>query len=90
MELSLFIMKEGLQLLIAYCIFKWMFKKEEVDYNPMFYVVIDFFFGFLTAVFLYLGRLNKDKNNEKGSKIFYGLTWVMVLINIIVIMTSLN
>lgn len=84
MELSLFLIKEGLQLVIAYFIFKWMFKKEEVDYNPMFYVAMDFLFGFLTAVFMYLGRLNKDKENEKNSTIFYVLAGVMILINIII------
>lgn len=85
MELGLFLAKEGIKLVIAYFIFKWMFKKEGVEYSPIKYVVIQFFFGFFAAVFAYLGKLNKDRDNEKASKVFYILTGVMVVINVLVL-----
>ena len=71
---------------------KYLNKKEGVEYNPYLYGLYTLLFGYLFSVFMYYGKLNKERygENNKSSFIFYFIAYIIVAINIVYIFTCIN
>ena len=71
----------------AFIVKKYLNKKEGVEYNPYLYGLYTLLFGYLFSVFMYYGKLNKERygDNNKLSFIFYFIAYIIVAINIVYI-----
>lgn len=76
----------------AFIVKKYLNKKEGVEYNPYLYGLYTLLFGYLFSVFMYYGKLNKERygENNKSSFIFYFIAYIIVAINIVYIFTCIN
>ena len=74
-------------LFTAFLVKKYLNKKEGVEYNPYLYGLYTLLFGYLFSVFMYYGKLNKERygENNKSSFIFYFIAYIIVAINIVYI-----
>lgn len=79
-------------LFTAFLVKKYLNKKEGVEYNPYLYGLYTLLFGYLFSVFMYYGKLNKERygENNKSSFIFYFIAYIIVAINIVYIFTCIN
>ena len=79
-------------LFTAFIVKKYLNKKEGVEYNPYLYGLYTLLFGYLFSVFMYYGKLNKERygENNKSSFIFYFIAYIIVAINIVYIFTCIN
>ena len=79
-------------LITSFIVKKYLNKKEGVEYNPYLYGLYTLLFGYLFSVFMYYGKLNKERygENNKSSFIFYFIAYIIVAINIVYIFTCIN
>lgn len=79
-------------LFTAFLVKKYLNKKEGVEYNPYLYGLYTLLFGYLFSVFMYYGKLNKERygENNKSSFIFYFIAYIIVAINIVYIFTCIS
>ena len=79
-------------LFTSFIVKKYLNKKEGVEYNPYLYGLYTLLFGYLFSVFMYYGKLNKERygENNKSSFIFYFIAYIIVAINIVYIFTCIN